>query len=127
MLLAATIGICVLHSASVRGRVLGTRQRWDFYAAAVRGSSFYDLPAVLHWMTGNIGFHHIHHLSSRIPNYRLRECHEANPALRVGPRLNLRQSLRCARLALWMPRAGNWSHSAGHGTSGVDSVPRCSK
>jgi omega-6 fatty acid desaturase (delta-12 desaturase) len=54
-------------------------------------------------MTGNIGFHHIHHLASRIPNYRLRECHEAIPALQAAPRLTLLESLRCARLALWDP------------------------
>jgi fatty acid desaturase len=50
---------------------------WDFHRAAIEGSSFYDLPVVLHWFTGNIGFHHVHHLASRIPNYRLRECFSA--------------------------------------------------
>jgi omega-6 fatty acid desaturase (delta-12 desaturase) len=77
------------------------RDDWDFAAAALQGASFYDLPRILHWMTGNIGFHHIHHLASRIPNYRLRACHEANPAFRRGPRLTLRESFRCARLGLW--------------------------
>ena len=75
--------------------------RWDFHAAALEGSSFYDLPGMLHWVTGNIGFHHIHHLSSKVPNYRLRDCFEQNPELRTANRLSLRASLRCPRLALW--------------------------
>jgi omega-6 fatty acid desaturase (delta-12 desaturase) len=74
---------------------------WDFYRAGAHGSSFYDLPRVLHWFTGNIGYHHIHHLCSRIPNYRLRQAFDENPALQRVTRLTLRQSLRCARLRLW--------------------------
>jgi omega-6 fatty acid desaturase (delta-12 desaturase) len=74
---------------------------WSFYRAGAHGSSFYDLPRVLHWFTGNIGYHHIHHLSSRIPNYRLREAWLENPALQRVTRLSLRESLRCARLRLW--------------------------
>ena len=74
---------------------------WSFYRAGVHGSSFYDLPRWLHWWTGNIGYHHIHHLSSRIPNYRLRDAFVENPALQRVTRLTLRQSLRCARLRLW--------------------------
>ena len=74
---------------------------WSFYRAGVHGSSFYDLPQFLHWWTGNIGYHHIHHLSSRIPNYRLRECFLALPDLQRVTRLTLRKSLRCARLRLW--------------------------
>jgi acyl-lipid omega-6 desaturase (Delta-12 desaturase) len=74
---------------------------WDFYRAGAHGSSFYDLPRALHWFTGNIGYHHIHHLSSRIPNYNLQRCFEDNPALQRVTRLTLRQSLRCLRLRLW--------------------------
>jgi acyl-lipid omega-6 desaturase (Delta-12 desaturase) len=74
---------------------------WSFYRAGVHGSSFYDLPRFLHWWTGNIGYHHIHHLSSRIPNYRLRDAFEENPGLQCVTRLSLRDSLRCARLRLW--------------------------
>ena len=75
---------------------------WDFYRAAAEGSSFYDLHPVLHWLTGNIGYHHIHHLSSQIPNYRLAECFHENPALQKNvTHLTLRQSLRCAALRLW--------------------------
>jgi len=74
---------------------------WDFHRAGAEGSSFLDLPAVLHWFTGNIGYHHVHHLSSRIPNYSLRRCMEENPELHQVTRLTLGQSLQCGHLKLW--------------------------
>jgi len=74
---------------------------WDFYRAAVQGSSFLDLPRPLHWLTGNIGFHHVHHLVSRIPNYRLAQCFREVPELQRVTRLTLWQGLRCLRLKLW--------------------------
>jgi omega-6 fatty acid desaturase (delta-12 desaturase) len=77
---------------------------WDVERASFAGSSFYDLPPLLRWFSGNIGYHHIHHLASRIPNYRLRECHESHPRLRQGPRLTLRSSLASLDLALWDER-----------------------
>lgn len=74
---------------------------WDFHRAALGGSSYYVLPRVLQWFTGNVGLHHVHHLNSRIPNYRLQECLDGHDILgRVG-RLTLLESLRCVRLALW--------------------------
>jgi acyl-lipid omega-6 desaturase (Delta-12 desaturase) len=75
--------------------------RWNFREAALRGSSHYDLPAVLKWFTANIGVHHVHHLCSRIPYYRLPEVLRDFPDLRGVGRITLRQSLRCVRLALW--------------------------
>ena len=77
------------------------KEEWDSSKAAVAGSSFYDLPRVMHWFTGNIGYHHLHHLASRIPNYRLRECFESSPMLQAAPRLTLWTSLKSARLKLW--------------------------
>ena len=74
---------------------------WDFQAAAVEGSSFFDLPRALHWATCNIGFHHIHHLSSRIPSYNLPRCFREIPELRIAKRLRLLESLACFRLMLW--------------------------
>jgi omega-6 fatty acid desaturase (delta-12 desaturase) len=74
---------------------------WDLELASFAGSSFYDLPGPLRWFSGSIGYHHIHHLASRVPNYRLRDCHESNPRLRRGPRLTLRSSLASLRLVLW--------------------------
>jgi len=76
-------------------------ERWDYAAAAIRGSSFYRLPRVLQWFSGNIGFHHVHHLSPRIPNYRLQACHESDPYFQQATRLTLLSSLRCAWLKLW--------------------------
>lgn len=75
--------------------------RWDFQTAAVLGSSYYALPAVINWFTGHIGLHHIHHLASKIPNYRLRECLEGVPEFKSLNRLTLLESLKCARLKLW--------------------------
>lgn len=79
---------------------------WSFEQAAIEGSSFYDLPRILHWFTADIGYHHIHHLLPRIPNYRLRECFEAFPELQNVNRIGLRDSLGCARLSLWDPEQG---------------------
>lgn len=76
--------------------------RWDFHVASLFGSSHYVLPKWLQWFTGNIGLHHIHHLCSGIPNYRLEECFDACPELQsVENRLNFWQSLRSIPLALW--------------------------
>jgi omega-6 fatty acid desaturase (delta-12 desaturase) len=101
-LLAATVGVWLFYiQHQFEDTYWEAKPQWDFQAAALTGASFYDLPRVLHWMTANIGFHHIHHLSSRIPNYRLRACHEANPAFQTAPRLTFWASLKCANLALW--------------------------
>lgn len=74
---------------------------WDFQVAALLGSSFYDLPKVLNWFTGNIGLHHIHHLNSMIPNYKLQACLNASAELQSINRLTLKESLECGRLKLW--------------------------
>ena len=73
----------------------------DFVRAALEGSSFYRLPKVLQWFSGNIGFHHVHHLSPRIPNYRLEACHREFGSFRRVPAMTLRSSLRSLRLRLW--------------------------
>ena len=75
--------------------------QWDFTLAAMHGSSYYQLPTVLQWFTGNIGFHHIHHLSPRIPNYRLEQCHQENELFQRVVQLTLRSSLSTVSLALW--------------------------
>ena len=69
------------------------------------GSSFYKLPKVLQWFTGNIGFHHVHHLNPRVPNYRLQECHERVAALSDVPALSFGGGLRASALALWDEQA----------------------
>jgi omega-6 fatty acid desaturase (delta-12 desaturase) len=73
---------------------------WEFFNAGMDGSSFYKLPKVLQWFTGNIGFHHIHHLSPKIPNYKLEECHVENPVFQIEP-LTLRDSLKSLFFRLW--------------------------
>jgi acyl-lipid omega-6 desaturase (Delta-12 desaturase) len=74
---------------------------WDYTAAALEGSSFYKLPKVLQWFSGNIGFHHIHHLSPRIPNYNLERCHEATPLFQKVKPITLLSSLKSIHLRLW--------------------------
>ena len=74
---------------------------WEFHEAAFHGSSHYDLPAIARWFTANIGIHHVHHLCSRIPYYRLGQVMREQPALRAAGRLTLTQSFRCVGLALW--------------------------
>lgn len=76
-------------------------EAWDVHEAALHGSSHYDLPPVLRWFTANIGVHHVHHLSSQIPYYRLPDVLRDHPELRDTSRVTLRQSFKCVRLALW--------------------------
>ena len=74
---------------------------WSHPEAALHGSSHYDLPGILRWFTANIGIHHVHHLSSRIPYYRLPEVLKAHPELASVGRIGLMESFRCVRLVLW--------------------------
>lgn len=74
---------------------------WDYTQAALEGSSFYKLPKVLQWFTGNIGFHHIHHLSPKIPNYMLEKCHKENPLFQKAKTITLKTSFKSTFLSLW--------------------------
>jgi omega-6 fatty acid desaturase (delta-12 desaturase) len=74
---------------------------WNYTAAALQGSSFYKLPKVLQWFSGNIGFHHIHHLSPRIPNYNLQKCHDADPLFRQVKAITFGASFKTLALRLW--------------------------
>lgn len=74
---------------------------WDYVKAAVEGSSFYKLPKLLQWLTGNIGYHHVHHLSPRIPNYRLESAHNQTQLLQNVPTITLSESISCLRFHLW--------------------------
>lgn len=74
---------------------------WDFGAASFKSTSHLHLPRILQWFTGNIGFHHVHHLNPRIPNYRLEECHKATVELQAAPTLTLCAGLRALRYTLW--------------------------
>jgi omega-6 fatty acid desaturase (delta-12 desaturase) len=77
------------------------RPDWDYARAALEGSSFYKLPRILQWFSGNIGFHHIHHLSPRIPNYELERAHESEPMFQQVKTLTLRSSLKSLSFRLW--------------------------
>jgi omega-6 fatty acid desaturase (delta-12 desaturase) len=83
------------------------QESWDFDRAGMHGSSFLDLPWPLHWVTGNIGYHHVHHLASRIPNYRLAQSFREVPELQRVTHLTLWQGLRCLRLKLWDEESRN--------------------
>ena len=74
---------------------------WDFTAAALEGSSFYKLPKVLQWFSGNIGYHHIHHLSSRIPNYNLERCHNSHEIFQSIEPLTLWKGFKSLSFRLW--------------------------
>ncbi|HEY4414428.1 MAG TPA: fatty acid desaturase [Verrucomicrobiae bacterium] len=74
---------------------------WSYVEAALRGSSFYKLPRILQWFSGNIGFHHIHHLSPRIPNYNLEKCHQADPLFRQVKPTTLTGSLKSFSFRFW--------------------------
>ena len=102
VLIAGALGVWLFYVQHTFENTYWTRKgEWDSHQAAIAGSSFYDLPRVLHWFTGNIGYHHIHHLASRIPNYRLRECYESSELLQSAPKLTIWSSLKSARMKLW--------------------------
>jgi omega-6 fatty acid desaturase (delta-12 desaturase) len=74
---------------------------WSYVKAAVDGSSYYKLPKLLQWITGNIGFHHVHHLSPKVPNYNLEKAHEAVPPLQKATTITVGASLKSLRFRLW--------------------------
>jgi omega-6 fatty acid desaturase (delta-12 desaturase) len=102
VVIAGAIGVWLFYvQHTFAGAYWSRRKDWSAHQAAVVGSSYYDLPRVMHWFTGNIGYHHLHHLAPRIPNYRLRQAFESSPLLQRAPSLTLLTSLRCARMKLW--------------------------
>jgi omega-6 fatty acid desaturase (delta-12 desaturase) len=102
LIVASTIGVWLFYvQHQFDGAHWDRDENWSFHEAALHGSSHYDLPGVLRWLTANIGIHHIHHLSSRIPFYRLDSVLRDRPELRAVSRLTLRESLRTVTLALW--------------------------
>jgi omega-6 fatty acid desaturase (delta-12 desaturase) len=101
-LLAAAFGVWLFYvQHQFEGTTWEGKDEWNRHEAALHGSSHYDLPGVLRWMTANIGVHHVHHLSSGIPFYRLRDVLRDHPELAQVGRLTLWQSFGCIRLALW--------------------------
>jgi acyl-lipid omega-6 desaturase (Delta-12 desaturase) len=78
------------------------KDKWDYIRAAVQGSTYYKLPRIFHWLTGNIGYHHIHHLNPLVPNYELARCHKENPIMeKVANSITFIESLKCMFNKLW--------------------------
>jgi omega-6 fatty acid desaturase (delta-12 desaturase) len=99
---AAIIGVwlfTVQHRSE--GTLWARHAEWSQTSASLRGSSYLCLPTVLKWFTGNIGFHHVHHMDPRVPNYRLEECHDALAMLRGVPQTSLWQGMKDLRFILW--------------------------
>jgi len=102
VMVAGSVGIWMFYVQHQFEGVYWERDKqWDFTDAALKGSSFYKLPKILQWFSGNIGFHHIHHLSPRIPNYNLERCHNADPLFRQVPPITLWSSLKSLTFRLW--------------------------
>jgi acyl-lipid omega-6 desaturase (Delta-12 desaturase) len=102
MLLAAIAGVWLFYVQHQFEQTVWEREEcWTLHDAALYGSSHYDLPGWLRWLTANIGIHHVHHLCSRIPYYRLSRVLRDHPELRAIGRITLPESLRCVRLVLW--------------------------
>jgi omega-6 fatty acid desaturase (delta-12 desaturase) len=97
----ASVGIWLFYvQHNFEGTYWERHDKWDFFKASMQGSSFYKLPAVLNWFTGNIGYHHIHHLSPKIPNYKLPKAFKENPIFHVKP-ITLWSSLKSLTLRLY--------------------------
>ena len=101
-LLTGTAGVWMFYvQHQFEGTYWEKHVQWDYLTAALKGSSYYKLPKILQWFTGNIGLHHIHHLSPRIPNYNLQACHDANPLFQQVPTVTLGPSFKSVFFKLW--------------------------
>jgi len=102
MMVAGVAGVWLFYvQHQFEGVYWERREQWDYLTAALHGSSFYRLPKVLQWFSGNIGFHHIHHLSPRIPNYNLEKCHQAEPLFQTVKPVTLFASFKSLTFRLW--------------------------
>ncbi len=104
---AATAGVWLFYvQHQFEDAYFERHEHWDYTSAALKGSSFYKLPKILQWFTGNIGFHHVHHLSSKIPNYNLEACHNSHELFRSVKPLTFFKSLKSASYRLWDEKEG---------------------
>jgi omega-6 fatty acid desaturase (delta-12 desaturase) len=102
LMVAGSVGIWLFYvQHQFEGVYWERKAEWDYSLAALQGSSFYKLPKVLQWFSGNIGFHHIHHLSPRIPNYNLEKCHRAEPLFQTVKPVTLFSSFKSFTFRLW--------------------------
>jgi acyl-lipid omega-6 desaturase (Delta-12 desaturase) len=108
-LLAGSVGIWLFYvQHTFEDSYFEEDKDWEYVKAAVEGSSFYKLPKILQFLTGNIGFHHVHHLSPRVPNYKLEEAHKNMPPLQNVPSISLATSLKSLRFRLWDEKNKNF-------------------
>jgi omega-6 fatty acid desaturase (delta-12 desaturase) len=102
LLVAGVAGVWLFYvQHQFEGVYWERREEWDYCTAALKGSSFYKLPKILQWFSGNIGFHHIHHLSPRIPNYNLEKCHRAEALFQTVKPVGLFASFKALTFRLW--------------------------
>jgi len=107
LVMAATLGIWLFYNQhQFEGVYWRRHNEWDPWRAAMEGASYYKLPKLLQWITGNIGFHHVHHVRPGIPNYRLQQCYDETPELQAIKPLTLRKSLGSLRLNLYDEQEG---------------------
>ena len=105
--IATVAGVWLFYVQHQYEDVIWTRQEdWDYKTMAMEGSSFMKFPKVLQWFSGNIGFHHIHHLSPKIPNYNLERCHRENQMFNGIKPVTFISSMRTMSLRLWHEKAG---------------------
>jgi acyl-lipid omega-6 desaturase (Delta-12 desaturase) len=125
-LLAGSVGIWLFYvQHQFEDAYWAEAETWSFTEAALRGSSFLELPAPLRFCTGNIGYHHVHHLNTLIPNYNLRRAHEQTPALQDVPTLSLADGIRATKLKLYDERCGRLvSFRAARRSSGTPAPER---
>jgi len=101
LLIATSAGVWLFYvQHNFEGTYWARHEQWEFFKAGVTGSSFYKLPAILNWFTGNIGYHHIHHLSPKIPNYKLPKVYKENSLFQIQP-LTIPRSLKSLGYRLW--------------------------
>lgn len=104
MFIAGALGIWLFYiQHTFEDSYFEEESEWDYVKAAVEGSSYYKLPKVLQWATGNIGFHHVHHLSPRVPNYNLEQAHESTPPLHNATTITIKSSLESIKFRLYDP------------------------
>lgn len=102
MFIAGALGIWLFYvQHTFEDSYFEDESEWDYVKAAVEGSSYYKLPRVLQWVTGNIGFHHVHHLSPRVPNYNLEKAHESTPPLQQATTITIKSSLKSLRYKVY--------------------------
>ncbi len=107
MFLAAAAGVWLFYvQHQFEDAYWESGETWKYDDAALKGSSYLDLPQPLQWFSGNIGLHHVHHLSARVPNYNLQSAHDALPVFQSVPRLSLVDGLKASRLKLWDSERG---------------------